>query len=415
MEEKFYKAAIIVFIGSLATNVTQFIFHFATGRLLGPGEYSALTALIAITLILYVPYSAGGLGITKEISKLKVKGKEKEINYLISKYTITFTKNAILLFMILVFLSLFIAEFLHTDVASTVMVMLSIVFIAPSMVIIASLNGLQKFNHSMEVNFINALGKLLLGTLGILLGLSLFGAVGGLPLGALLSVIVGYWILRKRFSGKKTKFNISIKKDIVVITAALLFVNALGNIDLILARHFLPINEAGIYAAASQIGKMIFYLTGSLALIVIPKTTEKVSLKLPPTKIILKTILAIIAISIPPLIIYLLFPDLVVKILYGEKYFTASGLILLYGIAMVCYSIIFSLTHYFVGTNRNNFIILLAGFNLIEILIIIVNHKTAQDITVSILLTMAIALLITIFYGLRKRILKQKTILSGEK
>lgn len=87
MDKSILKSFGIVFFGSFAASVLQYIFHIVTGRMLGPLVYGELVALIALITIFGIPFSAVGLSINKEVARLKTLGKKKEISYLMNKYT----------------------------------------------------------------------------------------------------------------------------------------------------------------------------------------------------------------------------------------------------------------------------------------------------------------------------------------
>ena len=57
------------------------------------------------------------------------------------------------------------------------------------------------------------------------------------------------------------------------VSAGLLGVTYLFNIDVILARHYLPPDAAGIYAAAAILGRVVFVATYSIAGVMFPEVT----------------------------------------------------------------------------------------------------------------------------------------------
>jgi O-antigen/teichoic acid export membrane protein len=49
---------------------------------------------------------------------------------------------------------------------------------------------------------------------------------------------------------------------------------ALTNADVVLARHFLPARESGLYAAGAVVAKIAFWLPQAVALVVFPRLTD---------------------------------------------------------------------------------------------------------------------------------------------
>jgi O-antigen/teichoic acid export membrane protein len=246
----------------------------------------------------------------------------------------------------------------------------------------------------MASNLFNAGGKLFFGVGLLILGFGLIGAVFGVTIGGIIWLLVCIFFVLKRTSGEKKKVLFSMKNDLVLITATLLLLNLLNNIDMILARSLLPANEAGIYGAASQIGKIIFFLTSGLSIIVIPKTSEKIALRENSTKVIRQTTAIIIGISVIPLLLVWAFPNLMVTLMYGKDFFAASNVILISCLAMTIFSATYSVAHYFIARNKKSILPILLIFNALEVALILVNQSSALAIALDVLVSVGLLLLV---------------------
>jgi O-antigen/teichoic acid export membrane protein len=60
-------------------NASNFLFHVAVSRLLGPTSYGALAAILAIALVVSVPHGVVQTVVAKRVSLLRVSGQEGEI------------------------------------------------------------------------------------------------------------------------------------------------------------------------------------------------------------------------------------------------------------------------------------------------------------------------------------------------
>src|SRR5437867_228394 len=73
---------IILFLGNLIGAFFTFLFHFYMGRKLGPSNYGALGAIIALVYLFSIPLITIQTSIAKFAANFKSGRKYKELNYL---------------------------------------------------------------------------------------------------------------------------------------------------------------------------------------------------------------------------------------------------------------------------------------------------------------------------------------------
>lgn len=398
MNKSVLKSFGIVFFGSFAASVLQYIFHIVTGRMLGPVVYGELVALIALITIFGVPFSAVGLSINKEVARLKTLGKNKEISFLLNKYTKRFFLIGLGLVGLFILISPFLAGFLHTTELLIILVSLSLIGSSVGSIVTSSLNGLQKFWQSMVSGFLGAFSKLIFAVSAIFLGYGLVGSTLSFAIGGLIGIIVSIYFLNKEFKEKPLKYDFSLNNDLIWIMVALICFNALTNLDLILAQHFLNGVDSGLYAAASEIGKIIYFLVGSLAIVLIPKAMEQKTKNIDSRIFLLKTIGITLGVALIGLIGYFLVPHLVVSMLYGTKYAGIEGLIIITGLTMTFFSISSLLINYFIAVERKKFVFLMILFIILETSLITLFHSSFTEVALMVLISNIIAVIMLMIY-----------------
>jgi len=398
MNKSILKSFGIVFFGSFAASVLQYIFHIVTGRMLGPVVYGELVALIALITIFGVPFSAIGLSINKEVARLKTLEKNKEISFLLNKYTKRFFLIGLGLVGLFILFSPFLAGFLHTTELLIILVSLSLIGASVGSIVGSSLNGLQKFWQSMISGFLNAFSKLIFAISAIFLGYGLVGSTLSFAIGGLIGIIVSIYFLKKEFKEKPLKYDFSLNKDLIWIMVALVCFNALTNLDLILAQHFLVGVDVGLYAAASEIGKIIYFLVGSLSIVLIPKAMEQKTKNIDSRIFLLKTIGITLGIALIGLIGYFLVPHLVVSMLYGTKYAGIEGIIIITGLTMTFFSISSLLINYFIAVERKKFVFLMILFIILETSLITLFHSSFAEVALMVLVSNIIAVIMLVVY-----------------
>ena len=67
------------------------------------------------------------------------------------------------------------------------------------------------------------------------------------------------------------------KPDVRAVTASLAFIAfaVISNLDMLLAKLFLPSDEVGLYAALSTIGKVVMFLPGAIAVVMVPERSAR--------------------------------------------------------------------------------------------------------------------------------------------
>ena len=184
-------------------------------------------------------------------------------------------------------------------------------------------------------------GRLALWILFVALGFSVFGAIFGL----FISAALGLWLNRyflKDYKVSKDSGPRALGKRILAYAGPIFLVslstNSLYSTDVILVKHFFEAQSAGIYAALSTLGKIIFFGTAPVGAVMFPLVSQRQSQGKDYKKIFLLSLLFTLGISLLVLLIYWLAPELSLKILYGDKFLEASPYLVWIGLFMAIFS-----------------------------------------------------------------------------
>jgi O-antigen/teichoic acid export membrane protein len=124
--------------------------------------------------------------------------------------------------------------------------------------------------------------------------------------------------------------------------------------------------EAGLYTSVSVLGKMVFFFSGAVGTVMFPAIAENYARGENTIGILKKSIVCAGALSGCLVLIYIMFPEIVIKI-FGNKYINAVGMVAPYGIAMFFVSIIAVLINYHLAIRNMRYIVLFTGFTIIEV------------------------------------------------
>mgnify|MGYP001565824329 CR=1 FL=1 len=320
-EDSLIRDSFILFSASSLVNLGAFLFHFIMGRFLGPTNYGMLGTLLAIVYIINVPINVIQTIITKFVSQYHTNKEENNINYLMRRSLRKCAIIGVISLLVVLVISPLIANFLHITAVSIIILSPVILFSVILPIIRGNLQGLQKFKL-LGLNLITEIAvKLLLGIILVYLGFKVYGAITAIVLSFLFPILIGLISIRKYISKKSTKeFN---HKQIYAysypVLIALTLMSLLITIDVFLVKHLFDEFSAGLYVAASVLGKIIFFGTFAISQVMFPKSVEKFTLNKSTSNVLKKSLLLISVLAVPITACYFLFPKIIIKILFGYE------------------------------------------------------------------------------------------------
>ena len=172
----------------------------------------------------------------------------------------------------------------------------------------------------------NAAIKLLLGIIFVYFGLGINGAILPMVIGAIFSYFYfQHFLTSKEVMVKEETSSPKLtNKEIWGYTKPIFFFTLafalLYSIDIIFARHFLAPQEAGWYGALSTLGKIIYFLVSPLSLVLFPMASRKKSQEEKSDRLFRFSFSLAILIAIFLTAVYFLFPNLILRVFYGEQF-----------------------------------------------------------------------------------------------
>src|SRR3989344_5509030 len=153
-KSKLVKDNLILFIGNSLGAFFTFLFHFYMGRKLGPSEYGALGAILALIYLFTIPLNTIQTSIAKFTSEFKSKNKDKEINYLLRRSLKKLSLYGIIGVIGFALLTPLISSYLHISIISLLILSLFILFALLLAINRGVLQGLQNFKgFSINLTF----------------------------------------------------------------------------------------------------------------------------------------------------------------------------------------------------------------------------------------------------------------------
>ena len=397
------KENLILFFAISFANLLNYLFHFYVGRTLGPKEYGVFGVLLSIIYLLVMPLMAVQTIFSKYVAELKVNSDEKRISYLFYR---SFRKTlfiGIIFSIVFLIISPFLSHFLKIGSITPLIILgMSITFIFLIPLLRGFIQGLQNFSL-LGVTFISeGLTKVVLGIPLVLLGFGINGAIGAFALSFFLPFIILSYFLRKMLVSQREKIDTSkIYGYSFLVLIMLVSLTGFYTMDLILVKRFFDPVDAGYYAALSLFGKIIFFASMSISMVMFPKLSELNLQKKDTKNLLFKSVLIVAALGGIISLFYFLIPKIIIGLLFGDEYLLISKWLGIFGVMMIIYSIIYLLSYYNMALHRKSFLYLLFSFNLIQTFLIVLFHDTITQIVISLIIVMSLLFLGMIAYTLK--------------
>lgn len=274
------------------------------------------------------------------------------------------------------------------------------------------LQGMQKFK-ALGINIVlESAIKLSLCVGFVLAGFGLAGAIFGTNISVFVAFALMMFVLLRMLAGTKgqkldEKQKTSIYLYSLPMLVALSSITALYSADVLLVKHFFAPAEAGIYAAAALVAKLIFFALMPISQVMFPKVAELEAKKQSHFEVFIKSVVLVACLSAIAVAVYFIRPDFVLNLLFGREYAGAIPLIGMFGLAIAVLSISYVFINYFLSAGKSGFVFVLPVFVFAEALLIWQWHRTLQQVIIAITGTMAglllALILIYFYYAIRNR------------
>ena len=398
---EFFNASIWVFLAMGVLNAGNYFYHLLMGRMLGPESYGVLESTISFLYILSVPFMTLNLIIVKFVSSYKGKQDYKSISgfyFYLRKNLFIFGLIATL---IILLLSPIIVSLLHLpSILFPIFIGINFLIGLFSVLIKSMLQGFLKFFPFFVANVTEVLSKIILAVILVILGFKAIGAYFALVASVMASYLVAsYFVKKEKLSFEKFTESRKIFKYSVPVFLTTLSLTSLFTTDIVLVRFFFPGVESGYYAALSVLGKVIFFASSPLTIVMFPLVSEKHAVgkkfqHLMFTSFGFTAIIALVLIAI-----YYLFPESMVGILFGSQYLRIVPLLGIFGVFIGIYSLCALLANFYLSIHKKivSFFVMTAA--ILQIFLIILFHRDLlQIINISIIIASILLIVLIAYY-----------------
>ncbi len=395
-----------IFAGSMVSNILAFFLNLFLARNLSYSDYAIFASLLSVITLASIPAGSINTIIVKFATDYFV----KEENERLKRLYVVFLKFILGLSLGVVLLFLVVAnplkQYLHLN--DTWYVIVSGLVISVFYLNILNMAFLQSFLKFKTISFVNIAGgivKLIMGIILIFMGYRAFGGLWAIFFMMFGTFIFSFIPLRGLISSKSSQ-NLSLNLKNVLYYAiptflTVLFLTSFTATDVILVKHFFEPNLAGYYAGLSLLGKVIFYFTAPIPMVMFPLLVKRHTTGKSFNNLFYLALLLVILPSVAITAFYFVNPDFVINLfLGGRDYLYVAPYLGIFGLYLTIFSMVNVCVNFFLSLNKTNISLLVVFAAILQIVLIYIFHSSFyQVIGVSFfVLVILLAVLLYLFF-----------------
>jgi O-antigen/teichoic acid export membrane protein len=379
---KLARASAWLFVGGIAGGLLGYVFQVLMGRMLSTQEYGLFSAMMALLVVLGTPLATLMMVVSRKISEYRAREDSGSITHFYYSINIRTAIVGVLILGAYLFFAPQIQFYLKVPSLILVYLLGALLFLTFLPIINnAFLQGLQRFIWISASGTLGVLLKIIFSAVLVWLGYGVAGALGGTILALLAGWLITYGALHRPLAaGRGLPFqtaHLSIKPALPVLAANVAFA-AMTQLDIVLVNYYFPAHEAGLYAAASILGKAVMYLPGGIAMALFPMVAENHARSQSSAHLLLQAVGLTALLSGAGAVFYFLFGEGIIVLLYGENYRGAGEVLKFYGFAILPMAFVMVAEHFLIAKGRVLFAYLFLFTAPLQLTAIYFYHDTLQ-------------------------------------
>ena len=394
-------------VSVLAVNGGNYLYNLILGRLLGPTAFADAAVLITFLLVL----SFVAMTFQLVTAKFSVLFENELFKSLIARvYQQAFAVGIGLGILIIAFASQLQALF---NTSSSTMFIIFGCGVPLYFLMSVNRGAFQgkKAYKSLSITYQAEMLSRLVITLGLILLFDIQSSAV-IAIGILLSFVFGLFPFKmKQISFKKpaaldAQYSKQIKNFFLLTAFYELTQIIINNSDILLVKHYFESYEAGLYASLALIGRIVYFIAWMFVMLLLPAVVELKKEGKETASVLFKYVGYIAAISIVIVFTCLVFPELIINILFGEQYIAMAPLLWKYAIATSMFAISNIFAYYYLSLDKYVPVIISGVFGMLQMVLVIFFHDSLEQVVhmqiVAMLLLLVIQLSFFVFDSKKK-------------
>ncbi|MEO8633544.1 MAG: hypothetical protein ABI466_09290 [Chloroflexota bacterium] len=360
-----HSGGLYLFIATFVANVLGFGYQIVMARLLSPAEYAVLTALFGILILESISSQVIQSATAKLAAQYRARQEEAALHAFVRRWGVRVAAGAAAVGILVALLSGVIAGVLELPALSVTLLGLTLFLALMFTFGLGLLQGLARFIWMGSALIAQAGARLAVGVVLVLAGFSVDGAFTGAMAAIAISLVVVAVPLVPLFRAARGSTALhelgSTETRFFALSAVVLLAYAaLTNIDAVLARSLLRPEDAGAYAGAITMGKIVLFAPIAIGFLLLERTARAHARGEDTDRALYLALGFVLATSGVVAVAYIVMPEFIVPIVVGSQYPETAKIVGTYGIAALSNSLLNLWIAYFIGRGEMRVGLLLA-------------------------------------------------------
>lgn len=377
---KLARASAWLFAGTVGAGALGYVFQVLMGRMLSTSDYGLFSAVMAVFAIFSAPLGTLMMVISRKVSEYRASEDTGSIRHLYSSVNV----KAGVAGAVMVALSLLFAPYLQRYLKTPTLVPLYLLGLLlsatlPTVINDAYLQALQRFSWLSASTTLRVLLRIIFSVAMVWMGWGVAGALGGAVLAAIAAAAITHFPLHPQLAAGRGKpfatAHLVFGSSVPVLVANIAFA-VMTQLDMVLVNYYFPAHEAGVYAAASILGKAVMYLPGGIAVALFPMVAENHARKRSSAHLLFQAVGFTAVLCTVGASFYFFAGERLVVLLYGESYRAAGVVLRYFGFAILPMGLVLVAEYFLIAKGRVVFAYLFAAVAPLQVLAIYLWHDS---------------------------------------
>jgi len=359
------RAALWVLAASTIANIFGYGYQVVMARLLRPEDYAILTALFGILILESLAAQVIQSATARLAAQYKARGEEAALHVFVRRWSTRVLVGASLPALLVVITAPVVGPALALPAASVALLGVALWLAAPLTFTGGLLQGLGHFGWFGWYFIVQAVARLAIGVLLVEAGAGVsgafIGAVAALAVALLLSLIPLVPLFRAaRGAVHEIELGAGETRFFLLAAVIMLAYAALTNMDAIASRALLSAADAGAYAGAITMAKVVLFAPIAVGFILLERTARAQARGLDTDRPLFIALAFVLVTSGGLTIAYLVAPAFFTRVVVGAQYPLAATLIGPYAVAALLNALLSLWIAHFIGRGEMRVGLLLA-------------------------------------------------------
>ena len=357
-------------------NGLGFGYQLVMARLLTKEQYAILIALFGILILETISSQVIQSATAKLAAQYKARDEEDALHAFVRRWSVRVVMALAVLALVVVALANPIADRLSLPAFTVVLLGIALFFSGVLTFALGLLQGLARFGWMGSVLIVQAGSRLVLGVMLVVLGSGVEGAFAGATFAVgvtlLLATLPLLGLLRAAHGARADiELGAAETRFFALAGVVLLAYAALTNVDAVLAPTVLAPADAGTYAGAVTLGKIVLFAPIAVGFLLVERTSRAHARGEPTERALFVALGFVLATSGLVALAYIVAPAFFVRLVVGEQYPGTVALAPLYGIAALSNALLNLWISYFVGRGEMRVGFILAAGVALEVALLL--------------------------------------------